>query len=101
MTLLRTPLETFLALRYVLNNFRRHAADWGDMPDADWLDPFSSAPWFDGWRREPRRGRDPCPDVGRGTTKARSILTTAHWRQYGLLEPSDVPGPARPVVSGR
>jgi len=92
---LRTPLETHLALRYVLNNYRRHAADWREFPHPDWVDPFSSGPWFTGWRSKPKPARDPCPELGRGTQPARSILLTQHWKQYGLLDPSFVPGPWR------
>jgi hypothetical protein len=51
--LLATPLELRRALLYVLNNTRRHAAQRGadalaQLPRG-WLDPFSSAPVFDGW----------------------------------------------------
>jgi putative transposase len=92
---LRTPLQTHLALRYVLNNYRRHAADWREFPRPDWVDPFSSGPWFTGWRGKPRSARDPCPEVARGTRPPRTILLTQHWKQYGLLDPSFVPGPWR------
>jgi len=47
---LSTPREVRNALRYVLNNARHHGIDPGD----DWIDPCSSAAWFDGWKAEDR-----------------------------------------------
>ena len=44
---LRTPREVQHALRYVLNNARKHGAD---MPKG-FVDACSSAPWFQGWTR--------------------------------------------------
>jgi REP element-mobilizing transposase RayT len=53
---LETPNEVRHALAYVLNNARKHVII-GDAPD-----PFSSGPWFDGWKPEacskPRRTSD-------------------------------------------
>jgi hypothetical protein len=61
--LLESPLEVRRALLYVLNNMRRHAAQRGSHVLAQlprgWLDPFSSAAVFDGWREPgfcPREG---------------------------------------------
>ena len=51
---LRTPREVRTVLRYVLLNARRHAADRGETLARYWLDPCSSAPWFDGWRQRVR-----------------------------------------------
>ena len=61
------------------------------------LDPYSSAPWFDGWsERAPRpqhgparttsprgRLRDPPP-----LPRARSWLLDVGWRRHGLLSPT-------------
>jgi putative transposase len=46
MRVLRTPSETRACLVYVLQNQRKHV---GARVAPDWFDPFSSAPWFDGW----------------------------------------------------
>ena len=43
---LRTPREVRNALAYVLLNARKHGARL-----IEWLDPFSSGAWFDGWQR--------------------------------------------------
>src|SRR6188768_2436455 len=47
---LRTPREVRNAVRYVLLNGRHHAAQRGECRDAGWIDPYSSALWFDGWK---------------------------------------------------
>lgn len=92
---LRTPREVRSALRYVLLNARHHAAQRGHHLASRWLDPCSSAPWFDGWR-EPVRAdapwltalaRAPCP-----CAPARTWLLTTGWRRHGLLARDEVPG---------
>lgn len=93
MTVLKTPLQALMTIRYVLNNFRRHAKTWGEFPAPDWIDPCSSAATFDAWSRTPARVRDPCPDVRGCTSPARSFLIKEAWRPYGLTEPDFVPGP--------
>ena len=76
---LKTALDVWRVLHYVLNNVRRHAA--GRSFPKDWLDPCSSAPYFDGWHgRAPPRQRDDA------TVPARSELLSGAWRAYGLLE---------------
>src|SRR5450755_2321169 len=50
---LTSPRALKNALGYVLNNFRKHRAGGGAR-----IDPFSSAPYFDGFRE--LRGRAPC-----------------------------------------
>lgn len=90
---LRTPRETRNALRYVLSNYRQHEARRGEELARDWIDPFSSAFWFDGWRdpvrlREPRQREllaVPCP-----TAPATVWLLTTGWRRWGPLAFDDV-----------
>ncbi len=85
---LRTPRETHGALRYVLLNQRQHEERRGERLAQDWIDPFSSAYWFDGWReriqlREPRQREllnVPCP-----TAPATVWLLTTGWRRWGPL----------------
>jgi len=80
---LRTPTEVRVVLRYVLLNSRRHAAERGETLSRYWLDPGSSAPWFDGWRQrmcpdepwlEELMAR-PCP-----TARAQTWLLTTGWK---------------------
>jgi putative transposase len=40
---LTTPREVAHALAYVLGNFVRHAASWGEKVVRTWIDPYSSA----------------------------------------------------------
>ena len=91
--ILKTSREVRNALRYVLLNYRQHEARRGESLTRDWIDPFSSAYWFDGWRdpiqlREPRQ-RDllavPCP-----TAPASVWLMTTGWRRWGPLAFDDV-----------
>jgi REP element-mobilizing transposase RayT len=92
---LRSPRDARNVLRYVLLNARHHAAERGKTLARDWVDPYSSGPWFDGWAR-PMRADQPWmrrlvrrpPPVGR----ARSWLLTVGWRKGGLLAFDDVPG---------
>lgn len=95
MHVLRTPLEVSLALRYVLNNFRRHAAQRGRRVDPRWMDPCSTARWFQGWSGPRRRARDPCPDLQSGVVPARTRVLREDWRLYGPIELAFVPGPER------
>lgn len=93
--LLPTPKEVRGALRYVLLNARRHAAQaQAKLTKVVRLDRASSARWFDGWKRgnlatnEAEREAAGEPAVAR----ARTWLLTVGWRRYGLLDPADVPG---------
>jgi len=92
---LRTPREVRNVISYVLLNARRHAAERGQTLSKFWLDPCSSAPWFDGWRERVRAdepwlrelmGRR-CP-----TARARTWLASMGWRRWGLLGIDEVPG---------
>lgn len=47
---LRMPLEVRNALVYVLNNAKKHAREAGIVVARGWIDSFSSASWFDGWK---------------------------------------------------
>jgi REP element-mobilizing transposase RayT len=89
---LKTPREVRLALRYVLNNARHHGIDLG----RDWIDPSSSAVWFDGWK-EPIQPdtwwkrellAEPSP-----VAKATVWLLRVGWRRYGAIGFDEVPGP--------
>lgn len=97
---LATPLEVRRALGYVLDNYRRHADQRGPRLPLSFLDPCSSAAWFDGWRPgvvhappDPRAPRDPCPTLPRGTSPPRSYLLRRGWRRHGLLSPFEPPPP--------
>ncbi|MBK8100726.1 MAG: hypothetical protein IPK26_26865 [Planctomycetes bacterium] len=89
--ILRNPRETRNALKYVLQSARHHAAE-GRMVDArSPIDPFTSAPWFDGFR-EPIRVRG-LEAIVRPVTEARTWLLTIGWRRHGLLPVPPASGP--------
>jgi REP element-mobilizing transposase RayT len=85
---LKTPREVRNALAYLHCNARRHGA----VPDEwwDWIDPCSSAAWFDGWRWRPARKKTTGPPP---VAEPRTWLRREGWRRQGLLEPDEVPGP--------
>ena len=91
---LSTPREVRHALRYVICNLRHHAAQRGDKLARTWIDPFSSAAWFDGWREPIRtdepaqreRVRQPQP-----TASPTVWVLTTGWKKWGLLSFDEVP----------
>ena len=85
---LRTPTQVRHAIRYVLSNVRKHLAENGIRVAARFVDPFSSAPHFDGWRSSVRLVCPPGPDVA---ARARSFLLRMGWRRRGLIDPSHSP----------
>jgi hypothetical protein len=92
---LKAPAQVRNALRYVLLNARRHAAQGRrdrTLAGAVRLDPASSGRWFDGWSWRPRAELDPA-GVPAPTSGPRTWLLAVGWRRRGLIDPSDVPGP--------
>ena len=94
---LRTPREVRNAIRYVLLNGRHHAAERGQVLARGWIDPYSSALWFDGWRAAIRtdapwlRGllRAPSP-----TAPPQTWLLKGGWRRGGgPIDANYIPGP--------
>jgi putative transposase len=86
---LRSPKQVRAALSYVLNNARRHGIAPARNPR--WLDPFSSARYFEGWAMAPPTAdRRATPDAP--VAEAESWLLTVGWRRHGLIRPDEVPG---------
>jgi REP element-mobilizing transposase RayT len=83
-TELATPTQVRNALLYVLGNARRHAAERGRRLPGRWVDPFSSARQFDGWRQPVRLER------GVVTSPATWLLRVG-WRRCGLLDAHAIP----------
>jgi REP element-mobilizing transposase RayT len=47
---LKTPRQVHHTLTYLLLNHRKHVWQrWQRELGPDWLDPYSTGPWFDGW----------------------------------------------------
>jgi REP element-mobilizing transposase RayT len=74
--ILRSPREVWHALRYVLNNARKHGA-WSSRTRPD---PLSSSAWFDGWRELQPESAESSP-----TARARTWLLRLGWRIHGLI----------------
>jgi REP element-mobilizing transposase RayT len=87
---LKSPRETRNALAYVLQNFRRHAAQRGERCGRGWTDPCSSAEFFDGWSRA-RRFSSPHSKHSPVAPPGTWLLRTG-WRRYGLISPDEIPG---------
>lgn len=84
--LLDTPALVRAALADVLLNARKHGTQLG----AGWADPFSSAPYFDGWARPPRlEPREPADEPP--VAKPRTRLLREAWKKHGLIDPDEVP----------
>jgi REP element-mobilizing transposase RayT len=90
---LKTPREVRNALRYVLMNRKHHDAE--KRFNRYWIDPSSSAAWFDGWA-QPVRADEPWKRellrLDRPTAKATVWLLTDGWKQHGLLRFDERPG---------
>jgi putative transposase len=83
---LRTPLEVREALVYVLMSFRKQRPT-----ERLKFDPYSSAPWFDGFDGPARPPADPSP-----VAIARTWLGSVGWRRHGLLKPPERPRDPQP-----
>ena len=83
--ILKTPREVRHGLAYVLSNARRHGLVRG-RTSATWVDPYSSAAVFDGWRT---KVTGPAFDLP--VSKARTWLLAVGWRRSGLLDPAIAP----------
>jgi REP element-mobilizing transposase RayT len=86
---LRTPREVRHALAYVMNNFRRHAAQRGERLPFGFIDPYSSAAYFDGWLVRP--ALDDSPPGPPPVAQARSWLLTVGWKRHGKIRRDEIP----------
>lgn len=77
--ILRTPREVRNALVYVLGNWRHHGGD--GYPKMS-MDPYTSAPWFEGFREKllPLP-----PGAARPTATPRTWLLGVGWRRHGRI----------------
>ena len=90
--ILKTPREVRNALVYVLANGKKHAAAGRAVQVAQAIDPFTSAPWFDGFRETlVIRGLETIP---RPVTEAHTWMLCIGWRRHGLLSVHDLPASA-------
>jgi REP element-mobilizing transposase RayT len=91
---LRTPHQCWNAIRYVINNWRRHREDLVGEPSNWKLDRFSSAIRFTGWKELGSGnvwmvppGYEPLP-----TAAPTTWLLVIGWTRHGLIGVHEVPG---------
>jgi hypothetical protein len=89
---LRTPREVRAALVYVLQNARHHGLRLFG------VDPFSSGPWFEGWKTR-LAGLLDLP--AKATAAARTWLLCEGWLRHGRIGIDESPGPGRARPSSR
>jgi hypothetical protein len=87
--ILKTPRETRNALRYVLQNARKHAAEGREVAVSQAIDTYTSAAWFDGFR-ETLKIRN-LEAIVRPVTDARTWMLTIGWRRHGLIGVHELP----------
>lgn len=91
-TAMTGPRQVRSGLAYVLGNARRHAWQHGRHVLArNWIDPYSSADSFPGWKERFTRAGPP-DDVVR---EASTWLLRVGWRRCGLLRVAEIPGQRR------
>ena len=81
---LKTPTEVRNCLRYVLLNGKHHDAE--KTFSKTWIDPWSSAPWFDGWAEPIADDASWKRDLvrkARPTAPAKTWLLRVGWRRAG------------------
>ena len=91
---LRTPRQTRNALAYVINNWRRHGESQLKLATGWRVDPFSSAPSFDGFSDiDARVIKWPERYVPLPVWEPKAWLLTTGWKKHGLIRHNEVPGP--------
>ena len=87
--ILKSPQQVRNAVRYVLGNAKKHAAEGRMVRSPQPIDTYSSAPWFDGFVEQITvRGLEHIP---RPTRPPRTWLLSVGWRRHGLLSVWETP----------
>ncbi|MBK9388264.1 MAG: transposase [Planctomycetes bacterium] len=81
-----TPTQARSALRYVLQNGKKHGA-----VQRSSIDLCSSAPVFEGWKERPPIGSIPATSAVASIAPASTWLLTTGWRRHGLLDIDELP----------
>lgn len=101
--IIRSPRQARGALAYVLNNWRRHGESRLRIATGWRIDPFSSAPSFDGFKDLDATAIE-WPDTYRRLPvwAPRTWLLSTGWKKHGLIRSTEVPGPPwKPPVQSR
>ena len=99
---LGSPREVRNALVYVLQNARKHFVQRGVALRRDWLDRFSSAPFFDGWDAPSAKASDALRRTLQARVEAlaetraepQTWLLRTGWKRHGLIRSTEVPAMA-------
>jgi hypothetical protein len=95
---LRSLRQTRNALVYVLQNAKRHALEMLNLgPEClhrSWVDPCSSAAYFDGWKQGCRRWLPP-PDSEPAVVSPEVWRLTTGWKRLGSLDTGEIPKAGR------
>lgn len=90
---IRTPRQARGAIAYVLNNWRRHNEHKAPFARAWRVDPFSSAPSFDGFKDIGTRAIEwPDTYLRLPVWQPRTWLLTTGWKKHGLIHSTEKPG---------
>ena len=87
---LRTPIEVRRALVYCLQNARHHPTSGAPPPGTPWMDPYSSARFFDGWKAPPDLTGLTVPEE-ETVVAPRSWLLRTGWKIHGLIDACEGP----------
>ena len=90
-----SPRHARHALSYVINNWRKHAEDRGDVTRRWHIDWYASGAMFPDWKEQGLVLRGPA-ELPPMTVKApRTWLLTTGWRRHGAISCREVPSSAR------
>jgi REP element-mobilizing transposase RayT len=98
--IIRTPKQARNALAYVLNNWRKHRENRNQMArEHRWkLDPFSSAPTFEGWRDiDVRAVAWPATYEPLPVWEPKTWLLREGWKKHGLISSTEIPSDKQPA----
>jgi REP element-mobilizing transposase RayT len=88
---LTSPRQVRNALRYVLQNIRKHTFQRTGRAGAAEIDQASSGRWFTGWKT-----RDAPIHAGAGLPREVALpktwLLAAGWKKHGLIALAEIPG---------
>jgi REP element-mobilizing transposase RayT len=95
--IIKTPRQARHTLSYVLNNWRKHREDRGDLQRTWKVDPFSSGALFWGWKE--LEGADVMWPIRLGYEALlvylpKSWLLRIGWKKHGLIRTNEVPSSA-------
>jgi hypothetical protein len=90
---LKTPRHVRNALRYVLQNIRKHRFQRTGRAGAAVIDEASSGRWFTGWKARGAMAEGGDPAL-KEVAHPRTWLLTVGWREYGLIGLTEILGVA-------